>query len=436
MRNEQLPEGWEWIELGSIKTFSMYGPRFSSNDYSLEGCLVLRTTDIDDRGKVDTSKAPKLILSEKEIKKYQCQKNDFLITRTGSIGTVAVFNDNVIAIPGAFLIQYRVNDRINTQYLFLYLRSSFAQKYLLQKSAGIGRPNLNVPSIDSLPIPLPPLPIQHQIVSIIEELFSELDAGVQELKTALARLITYRQAVLHHYLNNPDWERVSTSELFDYVTSGSRGWAQYYSDSGAVFLRITNLDFDTLNLDLDESKIQYVNLEGAKEGLRTRVKPGDFLISITGYLGMFAIVPDDIPEAYVNQHIALCRPKDGFNKQFVGHYFTSKTGGIKQLNDMQKGATKAGLSLTDIKSVKIPLPDLQTQTRIVAEIEERLSEADAMENTIRQELKRAENLRQSILKQAFAGELVRGEFPIAEIADTHEQTSIPVNIETGQLNLF
>ena len=69
-------------------------------------------------------------------------------------------------------------------------------------------------------IPLPPLAVQQAIVARIEELFSELDAGVQELKTALNRLKTYRQAVLHHYLNNPDWERAKLGEYIQTITAG------------------------------------------------------------------------------------------------------------------------------------------------------------------------------------------------------------------------
>lgn len=76
------------------------------------------------------------------------------------------------------------------------------------------------------------------------------------------------------------------------------------------------------------------------------------------------------------------------------------------------------------------------QTSIIAEIEERLYKADAMENTIRQELKRAETLRQSILKQAFAGKLVRGDAVAEVITDTPAQTIIPVEQKTEQLNLF
>ena len=201
------------------------------------------------------------------------------------------------------------------------------------------------------------------------------------------------------------WKWVKSGELFEYVTSGSRGWAKYYSDSGAVFLRITNLNFDTLELDLSDGKIQYVQLPPNLEGLRTRIKKGDFLFSITGYLGMFAISPD-IEEAYVNQHISLARPYQLNNRAFLGYWIISKSGGRYYLNSKSKGAIKAGLGLDDIISFPIPICSLEEQNQIVQEIESRLSVCDKVEETIKDSLTKAEALRQSILKKAFEGRLL------------------------------
>lgn len=135
------------------------------------------------------------------------------------------------------------------------------------------------------------------------------------------------QEVLAELPELPDgWKWCRAGWLFESVTSGSRGWAKHYSDKGAVFIRITNLDFDSLKLDLSKDKIQHVDPPNNAEGLRTRVQEGDFLFSITGYLGMFAIAPN-LYEAYVNQHIALARPLSGFSKEYFGYYVTAKTGG-------------------------------------------------------------------------------------------------------------
>jgi type I restriction enzyme, S subunit len=128
---------WQVSSLGKLKIWSMYGPRFSSKDYSVDGVAVLRTSDISDGGKVDLSSTPRLPLSERDYKKYQALPGDLLITRTGSIGTVAVFDDQIPSIAGAYLIHYRVNlELVRPRYLLHFLKSPTAQRI---HSSTVGR---------------------------------------------------------------------------------------------------------------------------------------------------------------------------------------------------------------------------------------------------------------------------------------------------------
>jgi type I restriction enzyme S subunit len=310
-------------------------------------------------------------------------------------------------------------------------------------------------------LPIPPLPEQQRIVAKIEELFSQLDAGVEELTKAKVQLKRYRQSVLKaafegklteewrkrratsheplepaakllerirgerkrlatsqgkKYKEPPPldtselpelpagWAWVDTESLFAFVTSGSRGWADYYADTGATFIRIGNLDHGSIALDLRD--IQHVNPPKGAEGTRTRVQSGDILISITADVGMVALVQHGIGEAYINQHVAIARPVEGFVRPYLGWFLATEEGGQRQLKGMQRGATKVGLGLDDIKHVAVPFAPLVEQNEVVAEIERRFSVADAEEKAIGAALKQAARLRQSILKRAFEGRLV------------------------------
>jgi type I restriction enzyme, S subunit len=159
---------------------------------------------------------------------------------------------------------------------------------------------------------------------------------------------------------------VKSGELFSFVTSGSRGWAKYYSDSGPAFLRVGNLDHDSVSLDLRD--VQRVRPPSDAEGTRTRVQPADILISITADVGMVGIVPDDFEEAYINQHVALARPNSTVHPPYLAWCLSSPPA-QRQFRELQRGATKVGLGLDD-------------------------------------NLQRATRLRQSILQKAFTGELV------------------------------
>src|ERR1051326_8278380 len=138
--NEPIPSGWTLTSLAKLKTRSLYGPRFSSDLYSDEGPLVLRTTDITDGGKVNLETAPRIRIDRDDFERYRVLPGDLLFTRTGSLGTVALFDDNVEAIPGAYLIQYRIAAPIATaRYVLRFFQSPDAQRMLLKKGAGVGR---------------------------------------------------------------------------------------------------------------------------------------------------------------------------------------------------------------------------------------------------------------------------------------------------------
>lgn len=315
----------------------------------------------------------------------------------------------------------RPSKAIHESFLFYFLvRSKFRNEAQHEMTGAVGLRRVPKQFLENYLISLPPLPEQRAIVARIEELFSELDHAVSSLQSAQAKLDIYRQAVLKKAFEGGfteentkkindlpiGWNWIKSGDLFSFVTSGSRGWAKYYSDSGAIFIRITNLDFDTLDLNLNQDKIQHVSPPNDSEGIRTKVQEGDFLFSITGYLGMFAIAPK-LDNAFVNQHVSLCRPKEGFNKRFVGYWLISKSGGLRYLNENKKGAVKAGLNLDDLKGIPIPMPnDSIIQEKIVQEIESRLSVADKLAETIQTNLQKSEALRQSILKKAFEGRLL------------------------------
>ena len=252
-----------------------------------------------------------------------------------------------------------------------------------------------------IPIPAPPLQEQERIVTRLEELFSQLDAGVETLNKTKEQLAVYRQAVLKEAFSNCT-EKKSIREMSSIVTSGSRGWAKYYSDNGAKFIRIGNLSRNKIFIDLDD--IQYVQLPEKAEGTRTRLKPYDVLVSITADLGSIGLIPNDIGEAYVNQHIAMIRFNNPEQGEFFAWYLRSEYGQQDLLKN-KRGGGKLGLGLDDIRDSRVPIVSNEKAKYILSEIESRLSVCDSIEQTVDTTLQQAEALRQSILKDAFEGRL-------------------------------
>lgn len=255
--------------------------------------------------------------------------------------------------------------------------------------------------IEKKDLPVPPLEDQHRIVTRIEELFSQLDSGVETLKKTKEQLKVYRQAVLKEAFAHIDEYNIIRN-MSSLVTSGSRGWAKYYSNSGAKFVRIGNLT--RTGIDIDFKDTQFVELPDKAEGVRSKLLPNDVLVSITADLGSIALVPDNIDEAYINQHIALVRFNNPNQGKFMAYYLRSDYG-QKELLKNKRGAGKLGLGLDDIRDSRVPIVTDDMASSVVAEIESRLSVCDSIEKTIDTALQEAEALRQSILKQAFEGGL-------------------------------
>ncbi|HEZ7991260.1 MAG TPA: restriction endonuclease subunit S [Ruminococcus sp.] len=285
----------------------------------------------------------------------------------------------------------------SNKFLCYYLNSFNFKGYV----SGTTRLKLTQASMKQIMVPVPPLEEQHRIVTRIEELFSQLDSGIETLKKTKEQLKVYRQAVLKEAFAHIDEYNIIRN-MSSLVTSGSRGWAKYYSNSGAKFVRIGNLT--RTGIDIDFKDTQFVELPDKAEGVRSKLLPNDVLVSITADLGSIALVPDNIDEAYINQHIALVRFNNPNQGKFMAYYLRSDYG-QKELLKNKRGAGKLGLGLDDIRDSRVPIVTDDMASSVVAEIESRLSVCDSIEKTIDTALQEAEALRQSILKQAFEGGL-------------------------------
>lgn len=173
-----------------------------------------------------------------------------------------------------------------------------------------------------------------------------------------------------------DWYWGHGEDLFTFVTSGSRGWAKYYADEGPIFLRIGNLDYETIDLDL--SSLQHVQPPKNAEGVRTRVMPGDILISITGDTGMVGLAPSSLEEAYINQHIALARPSPKVIPEFIAWALTAPSL-LGRLQGSQRGI-KNSLGLEDVRRLNVPVPPLAEQERIVGKVYQLMALCDELED--------------------------------------------------------
>lgn len=315
------------------------------------------------------------------------------------------------ACSGEFIIldgQGLINPDLLT---FMIHHRDFVQ-FANKKTSG-DRPRISFDEISNYPIKLPPLPEQQRIVAKIEELFSSLDKGIESLKTVQQQLKVYRQAVLKwafegRFTNEnvkdgelPEgWKRLPLSQITTKIVDGTH-FTPNYIPSGIPFVSVK----DIRDYKIDFSNVKFIsNNEHTELKKRCFPEEGDLLITKSGTIGRLAIVPNIEFSLFVS--VALLKLKRDLIMSKFGLY--SLQNHVNHLNiatDIKGGLLK-NYHLEDLRKAEIIYAPIKLQSRIISEIESRLSVCDKIEETITQSLQQAEALRQSILKKAFEGKLV------------------------------
>ncbi len=280
--------------------------------------------------------------------------------------------------------------------------------------------------------PVPPLAEQCAIAAFLDRETGKIDALVEEQRRLIALLKEKRQAVISHAVTKgldaaapmkdsgvgwlgkiPEhWSMGRLKHDLEFLTSGSRGWAEHYADDGALFLRIGNLTRDSLGLNLQD--IQRVDVPKGSEGERTKVKAGDLLFSITAYLGSVAVVPEGLETAFVSQHVALARLKSKrILPEWAGQVALSMVGRT-YLEEQGYGGTKVQLALDDVSNFVVPIPPIEEQAKVVEYIDRKTSKFVELVAEAEKAIALLQERRSALISAAVTGKIdVRGEIPIS-----------------------
>ena len=294
-----------------------------------------------------------------------------------------------------------LKSKTSNKFLCYYLNSFNFKGYV----SGTTRLKLTQAEMKRIPVPVPPLAEQERIVARIEELFSQLDAGVETLKKTKAQLAVYRQAVLKEA-----FERIKKDSVLCNVEDICKEIkvgivikpAQYYtsSDKGVRAFRSANVREFSVN----DSDWVYLTKDGHKANLRSEIHSGDVLVVRSGYPGTACVVPPTFDGSNAID-ILIAVPN---NEKILSEYlcaYTNSPLGRRIVQEKKRGVAQAHFNVSGYSKTPIIVPCLETQKRVVAEIESRLSVCDSIEQTVDTALQQAEAMRQSVLKKAFEGEL-------------------------------
>lgn len=322
---------------------------------------------------------------------YLCEAGTTIIGRKGTINRPIFVNERFWNVDTAFGVF--PGEMLHPKFLF-YFCQSFNFK-ALDKSTTI--PSLAKRDLLNIEMPVPSFPEQEHIISRIEELFSQLDASVAELKTAKERLKVYRQAVLKEAFGE-----VTTHTPFGEIIDARLGkMLDKEKNTGDFHKYLRNINVRWFSFDL--SNLLEMRIE-ADEIEKYSVSHNDLIICEGGEPGRCAVW-DKQDSIFYQKALHRVRFLDNSNPRFYMYYlwFSAQSG---QLCRYFTGTGIKHLTGQSLSRVIVPTADRTIQDSIVAEIESRLSVCDSIENTVDTALQQAEALRQSILKKAFEGGLM------------------------------
>lgn len=410
-------KNWKTIPLGEVCKLKN-GFAFKSDNYLAKGIPVIRISDIKDGLIVPRNTVH---VSENSIyDSFIINENEIIVAMSGATtGKFGIYKSKDKAYQNQRVGKFDIIDKTLLDNNFLLHQLHSLKRQIEKDAYGGAQPNISSKKIEEMEIVLPPLETQQAIVSKIEELFSELDKGIEDLKTAQQQLKTYRQSVLkwafEGKLTNENvkdgklpkgWETHTLVELVDKISDGPFGSNLKSIDYVKVGVRVIRLENIGVLEFRNENK-SYVTEEKYETIKRHTVTKGDIIFSSFIIDNIRTVIlPDYIDKAINKADCFLVRCLDSkINRRYLCYYFSTKA--MKnQLKESIHGATRPRINTTQLKLTKIPYCSIKEQHQIVQEIESRLSVADKMEESIVQSLQQAEALRQSILKKAFSRELV------------------------------
>jgi len=253
-------------------------------------------------------------------------------------------------------------------------------------------------------VPIPPLPEQHRIVGILDEAF----VGITTAKANAEKNLQNARALFESHLQSvftkrgEGWVDTALGDVCGFVRGpfgGSLKKSIFVADGYAVYEQqhaIYN-QFDDVRYFIDEAKF--------KEMKRFELIPNDLIMSCSGTMGRVAIVPRGIKRGIINQALLKLTPTAKISGAFLKSWMESEAF-QDALKEYSGGAAIQNVaSVKILKEIKIPLPPIKEQERIVNKLDHFVIETQHLENIYQDKLAALEALKKSLLNQAFTGKL-------------------------------
>ncbi len=263
-------------------------------------------------------------------------------------------------------------------------------------------PNVSGSTLAKLEVPLPPLSEQKRIVAILDEVFAGIDAAIANTEKNLTNARKLFESYLNNFFTQPDdnWRSAELQEHTRFIDY--RGRTPKKTEKGMRLITAKNVKMGYLQLEPQE----FVNPEIYDEWMTRGIpKKGDVLFTTEAPLGNVTQLDTNEKVVFAQRVIIMQPDASVLNGSFLKFMLLSKVMQTR-INEKGTGATAKGIKASLLKKIRISFPkDLQTQEEIIRKLEEFETQINGLEAIYKQKLTALNELKQSILQQAFTGQL-------------------------------
>ncbi|MFT3737999.1 MAG: restriction endonuclease subunit S [Breznakibacter sp.] len=330
------------------------------------------------------------------------------MTNTNKALQIDKEHDGIIVSTG-FSVHRPLENEMFGEYFLQFLKHDSFQRQKNKLCTGAIQSAISNSGIEKILVPVPDFDDQLHIANLL----SKAENLIAQRKESIRLLDEFLKSTFSDIFDNPvknrkGFEIVRFKELITFLTSGGRGWGEYYCAIGERFIRSLDVQMNYIS-NVDAA---FVNPPNNQEANRTKVRDLDILLTITGSkIGRVAMVPINFGTAYVSQHVAIIRTQN-VNPLYLSYYLSDINCGQYLIQKSFYGQTKPGLNFKQIENFEIVLPPIELQIQFAQIVEK----TEVLKTQYQQSLQELENLYGSLSQKAFRGELIQNKEEVRVIA--------------------
>jgi len=356
-------------------------------------------------------KPPELLDSLVDAAEDGLSKDGALVSRIAPAKSILVSCIGNLGKVGINSIPVAFNQQINSilpdtrsalpEFMFYQVLSRTFQEQLQALSSGTTISIVNKSRFNSIEVVLPPLPEQQRIVALLDEAF----AGLAIAKANAERNLQNAGAIFESHLQSvfsqrgEGWEEKRLEEVCG-LQNGFAFKSSTFKPYGVPILRISNIQDGRIDA---ANRIVFFDPSDYRENLdRYRIVEGDLLIAMSGATTGKLGFNTENKVYYLNQRVGKFEPTEKLNKRFLYHFLSTM---VEENLRISAGTAQPNLSTEQIKGFVLPLPSVDEQERIADALETLSKETQRLTRLYERKLAALEELKKSLLHQAFNGEL-------------------------------